>query len=40
MGQCDAVVKVEAPDDYTTAAGLLAIGKLGAMRTTTLRGFQ
>lgn len=40
MGQYDAVVKVEVPDDYTTAAVLLAIGKLGAVRTTTLRAFS
>jgi len=40
MGQYDAVVKVEAPDDYTTAAVLLAIGKLGAVRTTTMRVFS
>lgn len=40
MGQYDVVVKVESPDDYTTATVLLAIGKLGAVRTTTLRAFS
>ena len=39
MGQYDAVGKVEFPDDYTAAAVVLALGKLGNARTTTLRAF-
>ena len=39
MGQYDAVVVCEAPDDFTTASILLGIGKLGSARTTTLKAF-
>ena len=39
MGQYDAVVVAEAPDDETTAKLALAIGSLGSVRTETLRAF-
>ncbi|MBI5305100.1 MAG: GYD domain-containing protein [Chloroflexi bacterium] len=39
MGQYDAVVIAEAPDDETTAKLALAIGALGNVRTETLRAF-
>jgi uncharacterized protein with GYD domain len=39
MGQYDAVVVAEAPDDETAAKLALAIGSLGSIRTETLRAF-
>ena len=39
MGQYDAVVVVEAPDDETVAKASLAIGSLGNVRIETLRAF-
>jgi uncharacterized protein with GYD domain len=39
MGQYDAVVVSEAPDDETVAKLALAIGSLGSVRTETLRAF-
>jgi len=40
MGQYDAAAIIEAPDDATLAAGLLALGAQGNVRTTTLRAFS
>jgi uncharacterized protein with GYD domain len=39
MGQYDAVVVSEAPDDETAAKLVLATGTLGNVRTETLRAF-
>jgi uncharacterized protein with GYD domain len=39
MGQYDAVVIGEAPDDETVAKLALAIGSQGSIRTETLRAF-
>lgn len=39
MGQYDAVVISEGPDDETAAKLALAIGSKGAIRTETLRAF-
>ena len=39
MGQYDAVVVAEGPDDETVAKLALAIGSLGNVRTETLRAF-
>jgi len=39
LGQYDAVVISEAPDDETVAKLVLAIGALGNIRTETLRAF-
>jgi uncharacterized protein with GYD domain len=39
MGQYDAVVVSEGPDDETVAKLVLAIGGKGAVRTETLRAF-
>jgi uncharacterized protein with GYD domain len=39
LGQYDAVVVSEAPDDETAAKLALAIGSLGSIRTETLRAF-
>jgi uncharacterized protein with GYD domain len=39
MGQYDAVVIAEAPDDETVSKLALAIGSLGSIRTETLRAF-
>lgn len=39
MGQYDAVVVSEVPDDATAAKLALAIGSRGAIRTETLRAF-
>ena len=39
MGQYDAVVVGEAPDDETVAKLALAIGSQGSIRTETLRAF-
>ncbi len=40
QGQYDAVVIVEAPDDQTVMAALLAVGALGNVRTETLHAFN
>jgi uncharacterized protein with GYD domain len=40
MGEYDAVVKVELPNDYTAAVVALGLGKQGAVRTTTLKAFN
>jgi uncharacterized protein with GYD domain len=39
MGQYDAVVVTEAPDDETASKMFLAVGALGSVRTETLRAF-
>ena len=39
MGEYDAVVVAEAPDDETVAKLVLTIGSTGAVRTKTLRAF-
>jgi uncharacterized protein with GYD domain len=39
LGTHDIVALVDAPDDETLAAGLLAIAGQGNLRTTTLRAF-
>jgi uncharacterized protein with GYD domain len=39
MGNYDFVVIFEAPDDETMARVLLEAGKLGTVRTTTMRAF-
>jgi uncharacterized protein with GYD domain len=39
LGNHDLVTLVDAPDDETLAAGLLAIAGAGNIRTTTLRAF-
>ena len=40
VGQYDAVTVVEAPDDQTITALLLAAGSLGNIRTQTLRAYS
>lgn len=40
MGQYDAIMITEAPDDDTINRFLLAAGRQGNIRTTTLRGFK
>ncbi len=40
VGQYDLVGIVEAPDDETATAALLAVGAQGSIRTTTMRGFS
>lgn len=40
LGTHDIVAIVDAPDDETLAAGLLAVGAQGNIRTTTLRAFS
>jgi len=39
MGQHDIVIVLEAADDETAMKGVLAVGKLGNVRTTTMRAF-
>lgn len=39
LGSHDSVAVIEAPDDETLAAGLLALAGAGNVRTTTLRAF-
>ncbi len=39
LGAHDLVSVIEAPDDETLAAGLLAVAGQGNIRTTTLRAF-
>jgi len=40
VGQYDLVGIMEAPDDETATAALLAVGAQGSIRTTTMRGFS
>jgi uncharacterized protein with GYD domain len=40
LGAHDIVAEVDAPDDETLAAGLLAVAAQGNIRTTTLRAFS
>jgi uncharacterized protein with GYD domain len=40
QGHYDVITTVEAPDDQTIMAALLAIGALGNVRTETLRAFN
>ena len=40
QGQYDIVVTLEAPDDQTAMAALLAVAGLGNVRTETLRAFN
>ena len=40
LGTHDIVATVEAPDDETLAASLLAVAEQGNIRTTTLRAFS
>ena len=40
VGQYDIATIVEAPDDATLTALLLSVGKLGNVRTHTLRAFS
>ena len=39
LGQYDAIVSVEAPNDEAVARFALALGSAGNIRTTTLKGF-
>ena len=39
IGEYDIVIELEGPDDQTAMKALLAVGKLGNVRTTTLRAF-
>ena len=39
MGRCDMVVIVEAPSDEAAAAVMLSVGRLGNVRTETLKAF-
>ncbi len=40
MGQHDILIVLEAPDDETAMKGVLAVGTLGNVRTTTMRAFS
>jgi uncharacterized protein with GYD domain len=40
QGHYDIVATVEAPDDQTAMAAMLAVGGLGNVRTETLRAFN
>ncbi len=40
LGAHDLVTVIDAPDDETLAAGLLAVAGQGNIRTTTLRAFE
>jgi uncharacterized protein with GYD domain len=40
MGEYDAIVKVELPNDFAAAVVALSLGKLGSVRTTTLKAFN
>ena len=40
IGQYDIATIIEAPDDATVTALLLSVGKLGNVRTQTLRAFS
>ena len=39
LGKHDIVIVLEAPNDEAAMKGLLAVGKLGNVRTTTMRAF-
>ena len=39
QGQYDSVLILDAPDDASATALLMSLGKLGNIRTQTLRGF-
>ena len=39
LGQHDIVIVLEAPNDEAAMKGLLAVGKLGNVRTSTMRAF-
>jgi uncharacterized protein with GYD domain len=39
QGQYDAITILEAPDDASATAVLMSLGKLGNIRTNTLRAF-
>jgi uncharacterized protein with GYD domain len=39
LGQHDLVTVLEAPDDETAMRAVLAVGKLGNVRTVTMRAF-
>lgn len=39
LGQHDIVIVLEAPNDEAAMKGLLAVGKLGNVRTTTMRAY-
>jgi uncharacterized protein with GYD domain len=39
MGQYDVVLVLDAPDDESLAASLMALGSQGNVKTTTLRAF-
>lgn len=39
LGQHDIVIVLEAPNDEAAMRGCLAVGKLGNVRTTTMRAF-
>jgi uncharacterized protein with GYD domain len=40
LGEHDIVAIIEAPDDETATAALLAVGAAGNIRTKTMRGFS
>jgi uncharacterized protein with GYD domain len=40
LGECDIVTVLEAPDDETATAALLAVGAQGNIRTKTMRAFS
>jgi len=40
LGSYDMVAITDAPDDETATAGLLKVGSLGNVRTTTMRAFS
>lgn len=40
LGEYDAVIILEAPDDETATAALLSLGALGNVRSQTLRAFS
>jgi uncharacterized protein with GYD domain len=40
IGHYDLVAIIDAPDDETATAALLAVGAQGSIRTTTMRGFS
>ena len=40
LGPYDIVVTFDAPDDETATAGMLAVGAVGNVRSTTMRAFS
>jgi len=40
LGPYDLVIKAEAPDDETITALAISLGKLGNVKTTTMRAFD